>query len=104
EPTTIESRDVKPSSEPGVVRVPYVPKYIKDEIRDQVRIGLKEDVSRDVLAQAKQERWGLPGALPEWINRIQFSGDMRLREQSDMFAGANSDALYLDINEVNSAG
>src|SRR6185436_3248080 len=80
EPVAAQQKDAKPEVEPGVVRVPYVPKYIKDEIRDQVRIGLKEDVSRDVMAQAKQEGWGLPGALPEWVNRIKFSGDMRLRE------------------------
>ncbi len=97
-------RDVKPAAEGQVIRVPYVPAYIKDEIRDEVRIGLKEDVSRDVLAQAKQERWGLPGALPEWIDTIQFYGDARLRYQGDMFAEGNSESLYLDINEVNAVG
>jgi hypothetical protein len=104
EPTSLESRDVKPTSEPGVVRVPYVPKYIKDEIRDQVRIGLKEDVTRDVMSQAKQERWGLPGALPEWVNRVKFSGDMRVRQESLFYAPENELGDYLDMNYINSKG
>jgi len=99
-----EQRDAKPVAEAQVVRVPYVPQYIKDEIRDQVRIGLKEDVSRDVLAQAKTERWGLPGALPEWINRIKFSGDMRLREESTFYASGNQQDAYFNIPYVNSKG
>jgi hypothetical protein len=99
-----DQRDARPPADGQVVRVPYVPKYIKDEIRDQVRIGLKEDVSRDVLAQAKNERWGLPGALPEWISRIEFSGDARLRYQGDMFADGNRELTYIDIHDVNDAG
>ncbi|HSB97348.1 MAG TPA: putative porin [Spongiibacteraceae bacterium] len=99
-----EQRDAKPVADAQVVRVPYVPQYIKDEIRDQVRIGLKEDVSRDVLAQAKTERWGLPGALPEWINRIKFSGDMRLREESTFYASGNAQDDYFNIPYINSKG
>lgn len=104
EPTSLDSKDVKPSSEAGVVRVPYVPKYIKDEIRDQVRIGLKEDVTRDVMAQAKQEQWGLPGALPDWVNRIRFSGDMRVREESVFYVDGNTQGDYLDMAYINSKG
>lgn len=104
EATTLQQQDIKPTSEAGVVRVPYVPKYIKDEIRDQVRIGLKEDVSRDVMSQAKQERWGLPGALPDWVNRIKISGDMRVREESTLFSGDNVQNDYLDIAYINGKG
>lgn len=99
-----QQRDVKPAGESGVVRVPYVPQYIRDEIRDQVRIGLKEDVSRDVLAQAKQERWGLPGALPEWVGRIKLSGDVRLREEYTSFASGNVQGDYLDVAALNERG
>lgn len=102
--TSLQSQDVKPTVEGSVVRVPYVPKYIKDEIRDQVRIGLKEDVTRDVMAQAKQEQWGLPGALPEWVNRIKFSGDMRVREESTFYASGNTQGDYLDMAYINSKG
>jgi Putative porin len=62
---------------PGVVRVPYVPESVKQEIR--------EEIEKDVLAQAKHERWGDPGALPEWLGRLNFAGDIRLRGQADRF-------------------
>lgn len=104
EQTSVQEKDTKPTSEAGVVRVPYVPKYIKDEIRDQVRMGLKEDVSRDVLAQAKQEKWGLPGALPDWVGRISFSGDMRVREESLFYANGNTQGDYLNLSLANSKG
>ncbi len=57
-----------------VVRVTYVPESVKQEIRQQVK--------QDVLAQSKTERWGEPGALPEWLDRFQFEGDMRMRYES----------------------
>lgn len=62
---------------PGVVRVPYVPESVKEEIRDEVK--------QDVLAQAKTERWGEPGALPEWLRRINWFGDVRVRYQGERF-------------------
>jgi hypothetical protein len=67
--------------EPGVVRVPYVPEMVKEQIRDEVK--------QDVLAQAKQERWGNPGALPAWLDHISFSGDVRFRGQADRFPTNN---------------
>jgi hypothetical protein len=62
---------------PDVVRVPYIPESVKEEIRDQVQ--------HDVLAQAKTERWGDPGAFPEWLNHFTWHGDFRLREEFDRF-------------------
>jgi hypothetical protein len=100
----LEQRDVKPAGDTGVVRVPYVPQYIKDEIRDQVRVGLKEDVSKDVMAQAKNERWGLPGSLPEWIGRVKIYGDMRLREEGIYYADGNVQGDYRNIAFINSKG
>jgi hypothetical protein len=67
--------------EPPVIRVPYVPEAVKQQIRDEVKA--------DVLAQAKQERWGEPGALPQWVDRFTFSGDIRLRGQADRFPTDN---------------
>ena len=65
-----------------VVRVSYVPESMKNEIRDQVK--------QEVLAQAKTERWGEPGALPSWLDRFQFEGDMRLRYESTALSQQNS--------------
>ena len=52
------------------VRVQYVPETVKNEIRDQLR--------QEVLAQAKAERWAEPNAVPSWLDRIMWEGDLRL--------------------------
>jgi len=62
---------------PGTVRVPYVPETVKQEIR--------EEVKQDVLSQAKTERWGEPGAFPDWLRRITWYGDVRVRYQGERF-------------------
>ncbi len=90
-----------------VVRVPYVPEFVRDQIRDEVRLGLHDEVVNDVFAQAKNELWGVPGAMPEWTTRIKFSGDFRLRYQGDFFADQNTATgsnWYFDGDAVNDAG
>lgn len=66
---------------PKTVRIPYVPDVVKEEIR--------EEIKQEVLAQAKSERWAEPGTLPEWLDRIAWDGDMRLRYQGESFDGNN---------------
>ena len=66
---------------PGVVRVPYIPESMKLE--------MTEIIKREVLAQAKGERWGDPGAMPDWLSRISFDGEFRLRNQDDRFPVGN---------------
>ena len=68
-------------TEEGVIRVPYVPESVKKEIREQIK--------HEVLAQAKNERWGDPGALPDWVGRFKLDGDVRLRYQKDIFQKDN---------------
>lgn len=63
------------TAEPPVVRVPYVPQVVRDQIRNEVR--------EEVLARAKLERWGVPNATAEWTDRIAIEGDIRVRSQSD---------------------
>ena len=53
----------------------YVPEHVKREIREQVR--------QEVVAQAKLERWGDVNAVPEWLDRLKWEGDIRLRYQGD---------------------
>jgi hypothetical protein len=98
--------ETPPADDGTVVRVPYVPQFVRDEIRDQVRVELREDVTRDVLAQAQQERWGIPDALPEWTQRIKISGDLRLRAQDDLFSTDNPPfgTAFVDFNDVNANG
>lgn len=79
-----EKGQVITTSDKGKVRVSFIPDSVKNEIREQVR--------QEVLAQAKTERWGDPGALPEWIDRIQWEGDIRIRSQTEMMDQANTRA------------
>jgi len=90
--------------EPGEVRVPYVPEFVKDEIRKQVRSDLREEVVGDVMQKAKNEKWGTPDALPDWVNRFKLSGDLRLRSQSDYMSNDNVSGFYSDFQAINQAG
>jgi polyhydroxyalkanoate synthesis regulator phasin len=80
-------------AEAGVVRVPYIPEVVKREIREQIR--------QEVVAQAKTERWGDVNAVPEWVDRLKWEGDLRLRQQSDLFASGNASAANLQGIGVN---
>ncbi len=66
----------------NVVRVPYIPEVVKREIREQIR--------QEVVAQAKAEEWGNVNAVPEWVGRLKWEGDFRLRYQGDLFADGNA--------------
>ena len=66
----------------GVVRVTYVPEHVKRDIQEQVR--------KEVVAQAKQERWGDVNAVPEWLDRLKWEGDFRLRYQDELLAESNA--------------
>ena len=88
--------------EENAVRVPYVPQIVKDEISKQVEQDVKPAVVADVVDEAKKEKWGVPGALPEWLSRVKVFGDVTVREQSDMFAKDNG--LVPDFNAINAAG
>ena len=65
----------------GAVRVPYVPQIVKDEIAKQVAEQVKPDVVADVVKEAKTEKWGVPGALADWLTRTRISGSVTLREE-----------------------
>ena len=72
-------------SEGQVVRVPYVPQVVRDQIRNEVR--------EEVIARARAERWGVPNATAEWTDRITIEGDLRVRAQSDRAASGNPSPL-----------
>lgn len=91
-------------SEAGAVRVQHVPEVVKQEIRAQVAEDLKREVTSEVLETAKNEDWGVPGALPDWIRRMRFVGDIRLRGQYDAMAEGNAENQYIDFLTVNDRG
>ena len=93
----------------GAVRVPYVPEIVKEEIRKQVAADLAPQVAKEVVAQAQDEAWGVPGALPDWVKRMRWNGDVRVRGQGDLFAGDNVpnaeiEDRYVDFLTVNDRG
>jgi hypothetical protein len=45
----------------------------------------------------------VPGAWPEWVDRLRFSGDIRLRAQSDNYASGNAIQGPPDTNRINAA-
>lgn len=71
----------KPAAEAPVVRVPYVPQVVRDQIRNEVR--------EEVVARARAERWGVPNATAAWTDFVQIDGDLRVRSQTDRYDAAN---------------
>jgi hypothetical protein len=92
------AKSARPKNDKSV-RVAYVPDFIKDEIRQQVRAELKDDVVKEVKAHAKDEKWGVPAALPDWVNRFKLTGDVRLRGEGDYFPSSNPANDLIDEDE-----
>ncbi|MEO6678231.1 MAG: putative porin [Pseudomonas sp.] len=84
-----------PVAAPGDVRVQYVPAAVRDQIRDQVKA--------EVMATAKQENWAQPNTFPDWVSRISFDGDIRLRDESRYYSGSNSNEI-VDFAKLNNNG
>lgn len=96
--------EAQDKAEAGAIRVPYVPQIVKDEIRKQVADQLAPEVAKEVIEQAKSEEWGVPAALPEWIKRVRWTGDVRVREQGDLYASDNLPNSYVDFLTANDRG
>lgn len=77
------------------VRVQYVPESVKKQLR--------EDIKKEVMAQAKTEGWAAPGTLPEWLGRISFEGDLRLSYELDSFPSGNTLPAYFKSSVVRNA-
>jgi len=86
-------------AEANAVRVPYVPNIVKDEIAAEVAPSVKKQVVEEVTSANT-----LYPALPEWMRRIRWTGDIRLRGEADDFASNNAQNVYLDFNQINAAG
>jgi hypothetical protein len=85
-----------PPAAAGTVRVPYVPETVRAQIRDELR--------RDVLAQARSEQWASPEeAAPRWVKNLRVFGDMRFRSMSTFYGDTNSDQI-IDAGAWNPTG
>lgn len=77
----------------STVRVPYVPEFVRKEIKDELRAELKADGMR--------EGWAGSGAVPGWVRGLKVEGDMRFRLQHDLYGEDNVVGLYRNIQETN---
>ncbi len=82
------------ASPPGTKRVTYVPEIVKKQLREEIRA--------EVMDRAHKEGWASPGALPEWVSRIRFYGDVRIRHESDFFPKGNAVGYFPNFNTINS--
>jgi Putative porin len=81
-------------SPPGTKRVTYVPEIVKKQLR--------EDIRREVMEKAQKERWAASGAVPEWVSRVRFFGDVRVRYEGDFFPKGNNPLTAVNYNAINS--
>lgn len=79
----------------GDVRVPYIPQTVRDQIRDEVKA--------EVMVQAKEENWAQPNTFPDWVSRITVEGDVRVRDESRLYNGGNSNEIT-DFAKLNANG
>jgi Putative porin len=84
-----------PESAEGTVRVPYIPEVVRKQ--------LKEELRQEVLQEAMDGGWATPGRVPDWLARLQITGELRVRSQSEFYSDNNTDE-YIDFGAINSTG
>jgi hypothetical protein len=76
------------------VRVPYIPEVVKDEMRDEIK--------KDVMAQARSENLAAPRAIPDWVPKFRFTGDVRTRYDGTFFPNTNdTTGAFPNFNAIN---
>lgn len=66
----------------NVIHVQYVPEFVKDQLRDEIK--------QEVMAKAQSEGWAYPGSIPDWLNHIEWTGDLRLRYERVNYPQGNA--------------
>lgn len=94
----------KEASEADAVRVPYIPEMVREQIRKEVAAELAPEVTKQVIDQGQTEGWASSAFMPDWLRRVRWSGDVRVRGQSDLYAKDNLDQSYTNVANVNAAG
>ena len=97
------TRAQQEKAEEGAVRVPYVPEIVKEQIAKEVAAELGPSVKQELVQQVGS-KGTLYSVLPEWVQRTRWTGDVRIREEGDVFGNGNATNTYLDYNQVNSKG
>ncbi len=79
------------------VRVIYLPERERQRIKEEI----KQEMKQEMLATAKQESWIKPVEIPDWLDRISFEGDLRVRYQGDYYDDKNN-PIQINYQDINS--
>lgn len=73
---------------------------VKSEVKEDVKARVKEELKAEVKEELAREREGIlekaKEAVPDWVKRIQWGGDIRLRYQGDFYDKNNAMLLKPD--------
>lgn len=79
----------------GAVRVQYIPEFVRNEMKAEIR--------QELADQAAREGWAGPGSVPAWVRNLEWEGDLRVRTQLDSFDSGNARQIsVLDTNRSRS--
>jgi len=79
------------AAQPAPVRVPFIPEFVRQQ--------LKEELRGELAVQAARDGWAGPNSVPAWVRGLRIEGDLRSRYQYDNFDEANAPAI--SITETN---
>lgn len=79
------------SAQPGT-SVRYVPQFVRDQIKQELRA--------EVLADAKTQGLVAPDAVPEWVRGVKITGDLRGRYEGRFFDNGNA-LDFVNIGAIN---
>lgn len=72
--------------------VRYVPKFVRDEIKAEVR--------QEILAEAQTKGLVAPDAVPGWVRRFEMVGDLRVRADARFFDKRNG-YDFVNVGAIN---
>jgi len=76
-----------------VQTVPYIPETVKRQLKDELRA--------EMATKAEAEGWAKPGLVPGWLGKLRIFGDLRVRDEQDMF-DKNNDPMIVNWASINS--
>jgi hypothetical protein len=89
-----QQAETLPPGAADAVRVTYIPEAVKAQMR--------EEIKADVMAEAREENWAAPNAVPEWVPRFRVAGDVRVRYEADIFPDGNDNTgSFPNFNAIN---
>ncbi len=86
--------DVAVANEDDSVTATYIPSSVRKE--------MVQEIKEDVMTQARDENWAAPRKFPNWLSRITFFGDARVRYEDQMFPKGNDNSgSFPNFNAIN---